>query len=541
MCTHDKNGHRDGDCLEHGEKHEQAHRTWSRRQFMQGLGLVSAGTAVGLGASSARAFSASPLLQALARSDSDRILVLVQLSGGNDGLNTIVPYIDPEYYRIRPTISIPEAQVLPISSDVGFHPRLTSFDTMYKDGLMQVLQGVGYSEPSLSHFSSTDVWMTGGTPGDFGTSGWLGRYLDHTHPEAVSETPDYPLALQLGNGAPLLFQGPVSRMGIAFPNLFLLSQFAKDGTLFDESFAPPNSFGSELSFMRSVANNSFQFADAIQSASDLGTNLVEYPSTTGLSGNLAVTAKLIRGRLGAQIYHLNLGGFDTHSSQLDRHGNLMQVLSDALGAFMADLKADGWEKEVLVMTFSEFGRRIYQNGSGGTDHGTSAPLFMFGGGVQGGLIGARPSLTELEPGGNMSYSIDFRGLYGSILTDWFGLPDTEVTSLMNGVYEPVQVINSSYATGIENHVLPDSISFLSNYPNPFQDRTTIELGLESVQHVRMDVFDATGKEVRSILNQTLASGSHQILFQGAGLPSGIYFVRRVTGSGQKTLKMSLVR
>jgi len=541
MCTHDHKPHREGDCLEHGEKHTEAHRNWSRRQFLQGLGLAAAGSSFGFGASTVKAYSASPLLQALARSGTDRILVLVQLSGGNDGLNTIVPYSDPEYYRIRPTIAISETDILPISNDVGFHPRLSSFDTMYKDGLMQVLQGVGYSEPTLSHFASTDVWMTGGTPSDFGTTGWLGRYLDHAHPEFLSETPAYPLALQLGNGAPLLFQGPVSRMGIAFPNLGLLKQFALNGSLFDEAFAPENEFGSELSFVRSVANHSFQFGDAIQAASDTGSNLVEYPSTTGLSGNLAITARLIRGRLGSHIYHLNLGGFDTHSNQLTRHESLMQQLSDALGAFMSDLKADGWDKEVLVMTFSEFGRRIYQNGSGGTDHGTSAPLFMFGGGVLGGLIGARPSLTQLEPGGNMSHSIDFRGLYGSVLKDWFGLSETEVQSLINGSYDPVQVINASYATQVETASVPLPLTYLSNYPNPFQGQTTIELGLDSVQPVRIDVFDITGKMVNTLQNKTLAEGRHQLQFDAGALPSGTYFVRVSTSAGQRTLKVSLVR
>ncbi|MDA1027706.1 MAG: DUF1501 domain-containing protein [Bacteroidetes bacterium] len=532
---------REGDCLEHGEKHTLAHASWSRRQFLQGLGLAAAGSSFGFGASTVQAFSTSPLLQSLARSKTDRILVLVQLSGGNDGLNTVVPYSDPEYYRIRPSISIPGNSVLKLSTDIGLHPSLTAFERLYQEGFMQVLNGVGYETPSLSHFSSTDVWLTGDASNNIGSTGWLGRYLTGEYPEYVTQTPTYPLALQLGNGAPLLFQGSSSRMGIAFPNLSLLSQFAKDGILFDESFAPSNSLGSELSFMRSVANDSFQFAESIQAASTSGSNLGSYPSSTGLSAKLAVTAKLIRGRLGANIYHLNLGGFDTHSGQLTRHQALMQELSGSIGAFMDDLKVDGWDKEVLVMTFSEFGRRTYQNGSGGTDHGTSAPIFMFGGGVAGGLIGAQPSLTQLAPGGNMHYSIDFRALYGSILKDWFGLETSEVQSLIAGSFTPLSILNSSFVTNTEPKTQPTSVRLLTTYPNPFQTRTTIDFELDQPQVIRIEVFDVVGKLVASVLNGPLSSGRHQLPFEAGSLPSGTYFLRMTTNAGVQTKSLSLVR
>ena len=467
--------------------------------------------------------------------------MLVQLSGGNDGLNTVVPYTDPEYYRIRPSIGIPENSVLPLSAELGLHPSLVSFERLYQDGVMQVLRGVGYEDPSLSHFSSTDAWLTADSAKNIDSTGWLGRYLTQEYPEFISTNPTYPLALQLGNGAPLLFQGSASRMGIAFPNLALLNRFAADGAIFDESFAPSTSFGSELSFVKSVANDSFQFAESIQAAANKGSNLVEYPSNLGLSGNLAVTAKLIRGRLGTNIYHLNLGGFDTHSNQLNRHQSLMQQLSDAIGAFMDDLKADGWDKEVLVMTFSEFGRRIYQNGSGGTDHGTSAPLFMFGGGVAGGLIGQQPSLTQLEPGGNLSYNIDFRGLYASILKDWFGLSESEVTSLITGSFTPVPILDSSFVTNTEPWAVPESVRLLTNYPNPFRDRTMIDFELERGQSVRIDVFDVAGKNVATLVNRPLQPGRHQIPFEAGSLPSGTYFMRLTTEKDVQTRSLSLVR
>jgi hypothetical protein len=208
---------------------------------------------------------------------------------------------------------------------------------------------------------------------------------------------------------------------------------------------------------------------------------------------------------------------------------------------MDDLKADGWDKEVLVMTFSEFGRRIYQNGSGGTDHGTSAPLFMFGGGVAGGLIGQQPSLTQLEPGGNLSYNIDFRGLYASILKDWFGLSESEVTSLITGSFTPVPILDSSFVTNTEPWAVPESVRLLTNYPNPFRDRTMIDFELERGQSVRIDVFDVAGKNVATLVNRPLQPGRHQIPFEAGSLRSGTYFMRLTTEKDVQTRSLSLVR
>ncbi len=541
MCDHSHDTPVKGERLEDGQHHACHHQTWSRRQFMQGLGMSATGLAMGLSGVPIRSYGASPLLSSLRSNSSDRILVLIQLSGGNDGLNTVVPYTNDTYYQQRPTIAINASTVLNLTPELGLHPALTSFADMFVDGSMEIVQGVGYTDPVLSHFTSTDVWASASDPSDLSRSGWLGRYLEEENPDYFDSPADYPLAIQLGNGSPLVFQGSVAGMGVTYPDLDLLNHYFETGIFYNEDFAPATSYGGELSFVRSIANSAVRYAETITAAATNGANSVEYPSVTGLSGNLATTARLIRGGLATSIYHLNLGGFDTHSVQTSRHFSLMQQLSGAIGAFMADLQADGLDERVLVMTFSEFGRRVYQNGSAGTDHGTSAPLFLFGGGVQGGVIGSHPSLTDLDPGGNMVHGIDFRSVYGSVLNDWFDIPDQEVNNLMGAEYSHLSLIDSAFATNTGEFSIPNSVSLFGNYPNPFSGNTFIEFTLTASEHVSLDVFDVQGRQIAKIVDQVLPAGRHGAVFDGEGLPSGTYLARLQTRAGMQSRKMVVVR
>jgi len=541
MCDHSHDTPVKGERLEDGHDHACHHRDWSRRQFMQGLGMSATGLAMGLSGIPIRSYGASPLLSRLRSSSNDRILVLIQLSGGNDGLNTVVPYTNDTYYQQRPNIAINASSVLNLTPDLGLHPALTSFADMYADGTMEIVQGVGYTDPVLSHFTSTDVWASASDPTDISRSGWLGRYLEEENPNHFDTPTDYPLAIQLGNGSPLVFQGSIAGMGITYPDLDLLNKYFETGVFYNEDFAPDTSYGGELSFVRTIANSAVRYAETITAAATGGTNSVEYPSRNRLSGNLAATARLIRGGLGTSIYHLNLGGFDTHSSQSSPHASLMEQLSGAIGAFVSDLQADGLDQRVLVMTFSEFGRRIYQNGSAGTDHGTSAPLFLFGGGVQGGIIGGHPSLTDLDPGGNMVHGIDFRSVYGSVLNDWFDVSDQEVTDLMGADYAHLSLIDSAFATNTGDLSVPDSISLFGNYPNPFSGSTVIEFALASSEHVSISVYDIQGRQISTLVDQVLPAGRHETVFDGENLPSGTYLARLQTRAGMQSRKLVIVR
>jgi len=219
----------------------------------------------------------------------------------------------------------------------------------------------------------------------------------------------------------------------------------------------------------------------------------------------------------------------------------MDTLSVSLSSFMQDLQTDGLDERVLIMTFSEFGRRIYQNGSAGTDHGTAAPLFIMGGGVNGGIIGDHPSLTDLDKGGNMINGIDFRSVYGTVLTDWFGLPNDDVIELLGKDYGQIPIIDSMFSTGTDQTTLPQSISLLGNYPNPFSGRTLITFDVDRADHVSLSVYDMAGRRVASLADKTLSPGSHEIGFEAKNLPAGVYLARLKTSSGTLSRKLVLVR
>lgn len=534
---------RRGISLEDGAAHESDHRQWSRRDFLSGLGALGAG-AFFLGGTAVRAYGASPLLHQLHTRARNRVLVLVQLNGGNDGLNTIIPYNDDVYYNSRPGIAIAKGQAsqLDLNGNLGMHPSLTPFESYFGDGNMAILQNVGYPSPNLSHFRSTDIWQAASSSEVVENTGWLGRYLDLQHPDFSDDPPEFPLAVQIGGGASQMFLGPNANMGMSLISADLFQRLAEDGQLYDANSTPPTSFGDEMTYLRSVANDSFLYAAAIKQASDAAQNSVEYPTNNPLADSLATVARLVKGQLGSSIYHVTLGGFDTHANQLNDHALLLNWFATAMDAFMQDMATDTSDTEVLAMTYSEFGRRVSQNGSAGTDHGAGAPLILMGTGVKGGLFGSTPVLTGLQ-GGNIPYEIDFRSVYGTVLQDWFGFAATDVQDALLGFnYTPVSFIeNPDSPVATEPIETPASFQLAQNYPNPFNPSTTISFSVEQSGHVTLEVFDAQGRLVQTLMNRTVTAGSHTIHFDAGYLPSGTYLYRIVTPHGLESRKMTLLR
>lgn len=532
---------RRGVSLSDGRRHQRDHRIWSRRQFLGGLGLAIAGSLIPAGGSRIHAWARSPLLDRLAAIDSDRVLILIQLSGGNDGLNTVIPVSNDLYYQNRPTLAIPGQDAVTVDPDTGLHPRLDALYGLYSDARMSIIHGVGYPQPDLSHFTSTDVWVSGSDVSDIQTSGWLGRTLDREFPDFSNDPPEKPLAVQLGGGSPLLFQSSATNMGMSLPNLQLFDRLVTDGQVFDEEFVPETVYGSELAFVRSVANASFRYADAIQDADADGSNLAEYPGGNSLANDLSVVARLIRGSLGSSIYHLTLGGFDTHAGQAGRHDILMRTLADGIAAFMADLSADGLEDRVLVATFSEFGRRVQQNASGGTDHGTAAPMFVFGGSLAGGMFGDMPSLSDLDAADNLKFGVDFRSVYATMLVDWLGLDETDVPLILGQSFERIGFVDSSSSVASEPPPVPHSLDLGSVWPNPFRTTANIDLTMAESGPVTADLFDARGRRVKTLFEGALSSGPHTLIIDGSDLAAGAYFVRMRSGSTMLTRKIVRVR
>jgi len=381
----------------------------------------------------------------------DRILVVVQLGGGNDGLNTVIPYSDPQYYRVRQTIGIPEREVHQLAKDsgVGLHPQLTGIKELYDNGLCAVVQGVGYPNPNRSHFASMDIWHTAETSGT--GDGWLGKYFDNecqgapgeAHKEIAGTS-----GIALGRAAPLAMQGRLYKP-IAFetPDLFRWTGLDLHDSLeapymeitnaeTDEDLAHnPNA-----QFLMRTALDAQLASDQIRKAVD-SRPLVPYPGND-LARQLAMVAAMIRAGLETRVYYVTLGGFDTHAGQggaNGRHANLMNQFASAVNAFYADLKAQGNDSRVLTMSFSEFGRRVAQNGSGGTDHGTAAPMFFFGPMVHAGVHGKHPSLTDLDDG-DLKFHTDFRSVYTNVLTSWM---KSDAKKVLGQQFKPTKVLEKA--------------------------------------------------------------------------------------------------
>lgn len=524
-------------CGGHG--HEAHHRMWSRRDF---LGTLLGATAtIGLSLNNVPLFATAPRSRVarLLSLNPDRRLVLVQLKGGNDGFNTIIPVQNDLYYNLRPTLGIPANQTLPLTADLGMHGALSPIHDLWQDGRMAVIQGAGYPNSSLSHFESTDIWTTGSTDTSGRLAGWIGKALDVEYPEYLEEPPGYPLALRVGGPQPLLFQGPSARMGIAINNAAAFDRLVTTGALYDEDDVPPTFGGDELAFVRRSANEALTFGQLIQEAAANSENRVEYPDNP-LGSSLAIVSQMIKGGLQTQIFLVELSGFDTHGNQLDRQEGLFADLSTAVRAFISDLDADDADGDVLVVTFSEFGRRPYENGSGGTDHGTAAPMFVFGSPVVGGAYGETPDLSNLDPNGNVDPTVDFRSVYATTLVDWMGMEVEDVALLLGDEYARLGFVSSSVGTGSSNES-PAATLPLVNYPNPFASTTTVAFTLARSGPARVAVFDVRGRHVLDIASGDMTQGRHAVHFDGSGLPAGTYMLRLEASGLSETHLMTVLR
>ncbi len=509
-----------------------------RRRFLQGA--TASVLPIMLGGFSMRAFSRTPLLELIGKAfqSTGRSLVVIQLAGGNDGLNMIIPYAMSQYYQRRPTLAIPAGNVIQLNTVMGMHPALQPLRTLYDNGRLAVIQGVGYENPNRSHFRSTDIWLTATDSNVTINTGWLGRDLLYRNPGYPGQLPPSPLALQIGGSPSLALQSANGGMGVTItdPNQFY--QLVMGTVGFPEDPPPNTPAGAELRFLRTVEQEAIQFATVIKQAADRVTNQTTYPNTS-LAAQLAIVARLIAGGLFTPIYMVQLGGFDTHSAQLNRHQQLLGELAGAVAAFQTDLQLLGVDDIVVGMTFSEFGRRITENGSAGTDHGTSSPQLLFGSRIIGGFHGPNPDFTRLDETGDFIYDIDFRRVYATILGHWFGADEAELQAVLFRHFDPLPFINTATSASQERDVVQFRLG--QNYPNPFNPSTHISYSIRESGFVSLKVFDGAGREVRTLVHENKPAGMHSIVFDGSGLPSGVYFYRMQTGSFVETKKMLLVK
>jgi uncharacterized protein (DUF1501 family) len=369
------------------------------------------------------------------------ILVLIQLAGGNDGLNAVVPYTNDYYYKARPTIGIPATQVLTLNDTLGLNPSLTGFKNLFDAGHLSIVNGVGYPNPNRSHFRATEIWQTASDEDKYLTDGWLGRYFDN-----ACQGCDPTVGINIGPRLPQAFSSHTPT-GISLENpdsyRFMGTGKNDDETLAYRSMYNPddgtgttsssNSGGSvsmvsgtvtlqngqsALDFLERTSMDAQVSSDKIRAIASKTANNAPYPAT-GLARNLQLVARLIAGGLPTRVFYVSQGGYDTHTGQRNGQDARLRELGGAVKAFTDDLTAMGEFDRVMIMTFSEFGRRVTENGSQGTDHGAAAPMFLIGSHMKSGLLGAEPSLAPQDlQDGDIKYNTDFRSVYASILQDW---------------------------------------------------------------------------------------------------------------------------
>ncbi|MFT3684213.1 MAG: DUF1501 domain-containing protein [Phycisphaerales bacterium] len=440
---------------------------FTRREFLfTSLTLASAAVAVPafIQRSALGMQQPAPGLSSIPGVPEDHVLVVIQLSGGNDGLNTVIPFRDDLYYRSRPVIGIKAEQVLKLgSNDVGLHPSMKGFQELYDEGMMTIVQGVGYPNPNRSHFKSMDIWHTADTTatGD----GWLGRYFDAEccgYGKGESGKPDgsapvhesigqpgiavmreAPLAMRGRKAQPIAFESAESFRwtgGLEKKDLSkYYDQLTKDADGASDAAAAGNG-GHNSNFLTRTAIDARVSSDLIRKAVAAAPR-VTYPDggQGTLSSQLQMVASMVAANLKTRVYYVTLGGFDTHDNQGGANGRqaqLLQRLSGAVKAFYADLKKTSNDGRVMTMVFSEFGRRVAQNGSNGTDHGTAAPMFLFGPMVQAGVATKHPSLADLDQG-DLKFGTDFRSVYAGILGGWL---KADAKAILEGSYQPAPVL-----------------------------------------------------------------------------------------------------
>ena len=531
-----------------------------RRKFIRNVAYGSAAGMTLGGVPISLLAANSPMARFAAEAANDKVLVFIQLHGGNDGLNTLIPISQyDEYYNLRPNIAIRHTgtrsylnvdQSVDENAQVGLHPDMLAFKEMYDQEKVAIIQNVGYPDMNLSHFRGRDVVFMGGDESENNQyqSGWMGRYLNNIYPgypdDYPSATMEDPIGIELSGTLSLAFHrenGIPIGLNIGSPEQFyqLISSVGVNPPIaFPESHA-----GDELRYIMEFEKKSNQYAGRLKEVYDAGNNsTVEYPESypyaspiraNGLSSQLRLIARLIKGGVKTKIFLCRIGGFDTHGEQVDEndpslgtHAALLYNMSGAVKAFYDDLNQLGIDEKVLSLTFTEFGRRAKSNFSYGTDHGTATPVFVFGTQLNNGIYGVNPSLkTEDLDNYNLVYNIDYRQIYTSIIQDWFEGDDQALieTGFSDWVENKLPVV---HVTGTQAHSPEVNPNSLSLYPNPVQERLHIQYTLEFRGAVIFQVIDGAGRKLKS-LRQEGMFGSNVATMDVSDLKEGMYHLQMI--------------
>ncbi len=552
------------------EGHDEEHKTWSRRSFLQALGIAGSGSML-LGSQYLSASAPSPLTAALADTETDNILILIRLSGGNDGLSTVIPleFYDT-YANARPNIYIPESKVLKMTDEYGVPSYMKAIQPMWDEGQFKAVHGVGYNNQSLSHFTGSDIFAntdltTTGFSGE--DTGWMGRHFEQCYPDYLMNPPAAPAAVQIGNFGSLVFQGEETNYAFVASSIEQLEKIVDDGEYygFDAPELQDCMYGDQLKFLRGVANTTEKYSGLIYEAYQRGSNQVEYQENS-FARQLALLARLIKGNLGTKVYMISMGGFDTHGNQPLAHERLMTNLSVAIDNFYDDIAFTEQDDKVLSMTFSEFGRRIFENGSNGTDHGKASPTLFFGTGLNGSaFVGEHPTLDGNNRG-NLEMTMDFRNLYATVMAEWLCVPIPLVEQHLLGgyTYQPVNLGFNCSGTDFPDIAYSDGEPTIPEQPGESVDPTTpnpelldaivhkpfyptdatphIYLQMPFSAHVDIQLFNILGQKVGTVYNEIMMEGATEINIRermAEQLSTGKY-IYRIQVQDQKMSKSVMV-
>lgn len=497
----------------------------------------------------AKAFARpSSLVQSLISlaNQTDRVLVIIQLQGGNDGLNTVIPLDQMSVYTaptFRGNIAIPENKALKLNDfpATGLHPAMTGMQQLFNEGKLSIVQGVSYPTPNFSHFRASDIWMTAVDANQTATSGWAGRYLDNRFPNFPAAYPSTampdPPAIQIGYVTATTLLGPTDSMAIVLQDPDVFARLVGD-----KPTVPPSTLsgyaGQQIDYIRQQQASSVSYAGQIKTAAGKGKNLVAYPTSNSLGDQLKIIARLISGGLQTKVYYVTMGGFDNHAAQVvatdtttGTHATLLKTLSDAVLAFQNDLTQLKVDDRVVGMTFSEFGRRAISNGSYGTDHGTSAPMFVFGTAVKSPMVGKNPNLSDLD-NNNLKMQTDFRQVYAAILTDWFGTSATAQTTTLLRDFSVAPVFRET-VTALEPGATDARL-----YPNPASTEVVLESDWLTKGPKSVQLMDMQGRVMSVIESQPTPNS---VVFNVSHLPTGAYILRVTTNQGILTERLLVAR
>lgn len=563
----------------------------SRRNFLRKLPLAMS-IPFTIGNIPIRVMGENAMRRMAQMSTNDKVLVILQMHGGNDGLNCLIPVEAYDlYYSKRANIAIPAKNstrkyieldsTLPSPAQVGLHPDMQAMKELYDIGRLNVVQGVSYKNNNGSHFRGRDIWFMGGSADDYESSGWIGRYLQKeydpkSYPEDFpnAEMPD-PLAIEMGSDVSLIFhqEGNIpTSISLNNPEAFARLVQELEGFVDEEvdpRGLPPESlrdspYWQELDWILSLEDKSKDYAERLYQVWLAGKeSAISYPETypfnapggslrNGLTPQLKLVARLLGGGCKTKVFLVKIGGFDTHADQVEKydptmggHAALMYHISSAMKAFQEDLRARGMEDRVLTITTSEFGRRIPSNGSYGTDHGTGGPMFIFGKGVVPGVVGNVPDLNK----SNVEMQYDYRVVYANIMRDWMGVTSDEnmnfifkdiMTGTSDGaVFEPLPIATQNIL-GTDDFV-SSRFSLDDCFPNPAKDKTTFQFKVNSAYQVQIDLFNLEGKKVRSLVNGTYNPGTHRVEVSVEDLPPGNYIYEFKSGFFKESKKLVIVQ